>query len=79
MNSKRRLIYLLQTKLQTELSDELLHDIDCAFRDHMGWVEGFTEYKKVRHYNELKLWAVRNKKEEVLEVMDRMHKDESIR
>lgn len=31
---KNRLVYLLQTKLQTELSNDLLWDIECTLFDY---------------------------------------------
>ncbi|MFY0760217.1 hypothetical protein AB1K32_15205 [Metabacillus dongyingensis] len=31
---RNRLVYLIQTKLQTELPYDLLHDIDCAMYKH---------------------------------------------
>jgi hypothetical protein len=31
---KNKLVYMLQTKLQCELSADLLHDIDCSLYDY---------------------------------------------
>jgi site-specific DNA-methyltransferase (adenine-specific) len=61
---RERLIYLLQTKLETELSHEIIKDIDGAIYD--TWNDAFdfndrvTDRVKVRYFNEIKIWAKRN-------------------
>lgn len=80
---KKRLVYLLQTKLQMELPEDILHDIDCVIYDTkiatMKMMYDAMEKDKVLYYNEIKLYGNRHKNETIQGICKRLEEGLSIR
>jgi hypothetical protein len=71
--------YYIETNHGIALSPESIQAIEYVEKATKDLIYEATDYEKVKYFNELRLWAVRNGKDEILELIERLKQGESIR
>jgi hypothetical protein len=71
--------YHIETNHGIHLNDNSLRAIDYAVYEGMRVAHQWTDKERVLYFNELRLWAMRNKKTEVIEIIEKLMNGESIR